>query len=133
MIRRCSSLLLVVLSLHFAAAQCFAESREEKQARHTEKVRQGILKLGSGESARLVIKMRDKTKLAGFVREAGQDSFVLTDMKTGESRSVAYADVTQVKGQNLSTGTKVLIGVGIAVAVLIIILYAINAGGIRVS
>jgi hypothetical protein len=133
MIRSFSSLLLILLSLHTVSGQCFAESRAEKEARHIEKIRQGILKLGVGESARLVIKLRDKTKVAGFIREAGEGSFVVTDIKTGKSTEVAYADVTQVKGQNLSTGAKVIIGVGIALAVLFIILYALNAGGIRVS
>jgi hypothetical protein len=54
-------------------------------------------------------------------------------METGAATTIAYPEVAQARGNNLSTGAKVAIGVGIAVVVLLIILYALNAGGIRYS
>lgn len=115
------SLMLVALLLHVgSAAPALAKSKAEKEARFAEKVKANILKLGTGESARVQIKLRDKTKLEGYISEAGADSFVVKDVKTGEAMAIPYPQVKQVKGNNLSTGAKIAIGVGIAVAVVLI-------------
>jgi len=50
---------------------------------------------------------------------------VLKNLKDGEATTIAYSDVAQVKGNNLSTGAKVAIGVGIVVGV-IIVLYLVR-------
>lgn len=107
------------------AQQTFAASKEEKQAQRTEKVRAGILKLGVGTDARVAIKLRDNVKLAGYVSEAKDDSFVVTDLKTRTATTVAYGDVRQVKGHNIGTGAKVAIGIGIGVGVTILVLWLI--------
>ncbi len=60
----------------------YAASKEEMQSQRTEKVRAGILRLGVGTEARVAIKLRDNVKLAGYISEAKDDSFVVTDLKT---------------------------------------------------
>ena len=45
----------------------------------------------------------------------------MTDLKTGASNKVAYADVKQVKGNNLSTGAKIAIGVSVAAGLILLI------------
>jgi hypothetical protein len=99
-----------------------AKSKEENQAQLIQKVRTEISKLGVGRDARVEVKLQDKTKLAGYVSEVKDESFILTDVKTSGTTAVAYADVTQVKGHNLSTGAKIGIGVGIGVAIVVIVL-----------
>ncbi len=84
-----------------------------------------IVQLGVGEESYVTVKLRDKTKLAGYISEAREESFVVTDLRTSEATTVAYADVKKVKGHNLSTGAKVAIGVGIAVAVWVIIAFTL--------
>ena len=44
-------------------------------------------------------------------------------MKTRAATTVAYGDVTQVKGHNISTGAKIAIGVAIGVGVTLLLLY----------
>ena len=100
-----------------------AASKAEKQAQHTQKVRAGILKLGLGTDARVSVKLRDNTKLAGHISEVTGDSFVVTDAKTGAATSVAYADVTQIKGHHLGTGAKIAIGIGIGVGATLLFLF----------
>jgi len=102
-----------------------AASKEEKHAQRTEKVRSGILKLGVGTDARVAIKLRDDVKLAGYISETKDDSFVVTDLKTRAATTVAYGDVTQVKGHNIGTGAKVAIGIGIGVGLTILVLWLI--------
>ncbi|MCI0525314.1 MAG: hypothetical protein L0Y75_08645, partial [Acidobacteria bacterium] len=106
MFKQCLSRLLVgslVFTL-FCAPSVSAKSKEEKDAQRTEKVKAGIARLGVGNEARVSVKLRDGRKLAGYIKEAGGDSFVIADLKTGATTTVAYPDVTQVKGHHLSKG-----------------------------
>src|SRR5262245_50552294 len=104
-----------------------ASTKEEKQAQRAEKVRSAILKLGVGPDARVALKLRDNAKLAGYISSANDDSFVVS-LKTGNSATVAYNDVTQVKGNNLGTGASIAIGIaiGVGATLLILFLYAIT-------
>ena len=93
----------------------------EKEGRFAGKVKLGIAKLGSGPETRVEVKLRDKTRLKGYISEIGEDGFVVTDLKTGASNSIAYAEVKQVKGNNLSTGAKIAIGVSVAAGLILLI------------
>lgn len=105
-----------------------ASSNAEKEVRFAAKVKSGIEKLGSGRETRVEVKLRDKTKLKGYVSEINENGFVVTDLKTGASNNVSYGDVKQVKGNNWSTGAKIALGVGIAAVVLLIfVLAALNS------
>ena len=102
-----------------------ASSTRDKETRLAEKVKEGIMKLGTGQESRVTVKLKDKTKLSGYVSEITESTFVVTDLKSAEATTVAYPSVVQVKGNNLSTGVKVAIGVGIIVGV-IIVLYIVR-------
>ena len=125
--RLLSVLLSSALLYAVASTPVRASTDAEKRIRLAEKARAEILKLGLGRDARISVKLRDKTKLSGFVSKAEEDHFVVTDLRTGESTPVTYAGVAQVKGNNLSTGVKVAIGVGIGVGATLLILYLIFA------
>ena len=114
-------LISVTLGLQSVSANTKTDPRTEL----TEKTRAGIQKLGVGKEARVEVKLQDKTKLKGYVSEAGETSFTITDPVTDASSVIPYATVTQVKGHNLTTRTKIIIGVAIAV-VAGIILYSIR-------
>jgi hypothetical protein len=98
-----------------------ASANAEKEARFAGKVKLGIEKLGSGSDTRVEVKLRDKTRLKGYISEISENEFVITDVKTGASKKVAYADVKQVKGNNLSTGAKIAIGVSVAAGLILLI------------
>jgi hypothetical protein len=98
-----------------------AASKAEKEVRFTSKVKQGIEKVGAGRDALVEVKLRDKTRIKGYVSEISEDGFVVTDFKTGAANTIAYADVSQVKGNNLSTGAKIAIGVSVAVGLVVLI------------
>jgi hypothetical protein len=77
------------------------------------KIRTQILKLGIGEEASLEVRLKDKTKLKGYISEAGDDHFVLVEAGTNRQVTIPYHQVQQGKGHNLNTGVKVLIVIGI--------------------
>jgi hypothetical protein len=94
-----------------------AKPSADKDAQFAAKVKAGVLKLGTGPAARVEIKLRDGTKLKGYVTEALDDRFVVVDGRTGASRDVPYPQVKQAKGNNLSTGVTIAIVVGIILVV----------------
>ena len=98
----------------------YAGSKEDRLA---EKVKEGISKLGTGPAARIEVKLLDKTKLKGYVSEAGEQSFVIVDEKTGATSTVPYSQVQQAKGNNLSKAAKIAIGVGVIILPIAIALF----------
>jgi hypothetical protein len=126
MFKKLLSLLLVALLVNVTGARLVhANSKEEKQARFAEKVKANVLKLGTGEAARVKVTLHDKTKLEGYISSAGEESFTVTSNKTGATVVVPYPQVKSVKGNNLSTGAKIAIGAGIAAAVILLILWKV--------
>ena len=126
MFKKLISLSLVALLINLAGmTPVYASSKEEKDARFAEKVKSNVLKLGIGESARVKVKLRDKTKVEGYISAADAESFTVTDAKSGTATTIAYPQVKSVKGNNLSTGAKIAIGVGIAAAVILLILWKV--------
>lgn len=120
MLKQTLSLVLIVLLAQGAlVVPVNAKTKEEKAQQHAAKVKAAIAKLGIGESARTEVKLRDETKLKGYIREAGEADFVIVDVKTGAATTVPYPQVKQVKGNNLSTGTKIAIGLGIVAGVIL--------------
>jgi hypothetical protein len=87
-----------------------------------EEIKAKIAKLGTGKKAKAQIKLRTGEQLKGFVSSAGDDTFAFTERNSKQTKTVAYADVVEVKkASGLSTGAKIAIGVGIGVAVLALI------------
>jgi len=125
--RLLATLITCALFAFAMPAQISANTTLEEQARFAEKVKTGILKLGVGPDARVAVKLRDNTKLSGYISEVNESSFVVTNTKTGVSTVVAYPDVKQVKGNNLSTGQKFAVA-AVIVAALAIIYFAVFAG-----
>ena len=122
MLKRVCSVALAGLLLQSAAVPAFAKSDAGKEARRAEKVRTQLTKLGTGKDARVRLRLRDKTKLEGYISEAGADTFVVTD-SAGKTTTVAYPQVAKAKGNNLSTGAKVAIGIGIGAAIVLLIIW----------
>ncbi|HKY43071.1 MAG TPA: hypothetical protein VJM50_08240 [Pyrinomonadaceae bacterium] len=130
MFKKLLSISLVALLINLTAmTPAYAASKEEKKARFAEKVKANVLKVGTGEAARIKIKLRDKTKVAGYVSSADDEGFTVIDSKTGTATTIAYAQVKSVQGHNLSTGAKIAIGVGIAAAIIFIILWYTTGPG----
>jgi len=97
----------------------WAQTAKELQA--IEKARVSVLKLGVGQTSRVEVKLRDQTKVKGYISQAGQDTFTVTDQKSGASQTLSYADVAEVKkpGGGPSTRTWIILG-GVAAAAVVV-------------
>jgi hypothetical protein len=125
MFKKNLSLFLVgslMLSL-FAVPSALAKTKEEKEAALAAKVKAGVAKLGAGADTKISVKLRNKAKLKGYVSRIEEEAFFITDAKTGVETRVDYGDVTQAKGNNLSTGAIIAIAAGVAVGVTLLIIY----------
>jgi L-ribulose-5-phosphate 3-epimerase UlaE len=58
MLRKLFTILLVVSVINLAGVRlAYAESKEEKHARFAEKIKANVIKLGTGESTRVKVKL----------------------------------------------------------------------------
>jgi hypothetical protein len=125
--RKLFSLALVVLMCHAADALLVRNVRAQGGT-VDDKVKTFVAKRGTGPKAKVTVKLKDKTKLQGYISQAGDDSFTLADSKTGQLKTLNYQDVAEVKKPGgLSLLAKIGIGIGAAVGVLAL-LYVIGCG-----
>ena len=122
MFKKVCSIILSALLMQAVAIPALAGTKAEKETKRAEKVRTQIAKLGTGRDALIRVELRDKTKLEGYVSESGAESFVVTN-EAGVATTVAYPQVGKVKGNNLSTGAKIAIGICVAAAIVLLILW----------
>ena len=128
MFRSFLSLALVGLMMQgFNVAPVFAAQRND-ETESIEKVRLKAAKLGVGDKARVTVRMKDGTKIKGFITQAGANDFTVRDRKTGDPTTILYRDVAKLEdNRGHSTLRNVLIGVGIgagAFFAVIVIIFA---------
>jgi hypothetical protein len=104
------SLMLIGLLLNIVGVcPASASAQDDKEARRIEKVKANVRKLGTGVEARVEVKLLDNKKVKGYIKEMGEDSFVIVDEKASVQNAIAYAQVKQLKGRNGLTAAKVAI------------------------
>jgi hypothetical protein len=114
-VRKHLSLILIgLLAFLTSGGQAHARAFKE-QVPPVEKIKAKIAKLGTGEKAKAQVKLRSGEKIKGYVSRAGENDFTITEKKTGQTKTVAYADVVEVRKPGLSKGTKIALVVGIGV------------------
>lgn len=122
----CIAVACLVLNL-VCFAPASAATKPEAGAKFAAKVKREIARLGTGPDARVEVRLRDKTRVAGYVSVAAEDHFAVTDPKTGAVTVVPYPQVRQAKGHNLSTNARIAIAVGLAAALLLAVFFIAGA------
>jgi hypothetical protein len=128
MFKRLVSFGLVAILLHTTyAVPVWGLGHAGQEQSPVERVKSQVAKRGLGK--KVTVQLKNGSKLKGYISKIESDSFEVTNPKTAQATSIAYADVTQVQGQGgLSLIAKVGIGFGIVVGALAL-LYAIGCGG----
>ena len=84
MFKKVVTVLLVTLVINLTGVRlAYADSKEEKQVRFAEKIKANVLKLGTGESTRVKVKLRDNAKLEGYISDASAETFTVTAGRQG--------------------------------------------------
>ena len=116
--RNLLALTLSGLLVHLAAAgPATAQSRGAGEAKRVEEVRAKIGSLGTGESARVRVILRDRKRVRGYVREAGAEDFVVVDPRTGVITTIPYAQVKKVNPRELSRAANIALGLAIGAGI----------------
>jgi small nuclear ribonucleoprotein (snRNP)-like protein len=103
---------------------CYAPSRasaQGKEAKLAAQVKTAIAKIGTGTDARVEVKLRDKTKLKGYVGGADEAGFLVVNDKTGVATQIAYPQVKQMKGHNFLSGEKIALGLILFIVIMSVI------------
>jgi hypothetical protein len=111
-----------------SAPRVQAQTTTGADTQATEKMKADVAAIGIGQ--RVSVRLRDKKKLTGHLSYIGTDSFVLTDLKTDATQTIAYSDATQVERKNSrSFSNKAKIGLLILGGVVILSLIGNGTGG----
>ena len=114
-------LLLVTANFSLISAQ----TQADRTASSIAKVKTAVLKRQTGDNKRVKVIMLNGSELKGYISQAGEDSFELTDSKTKQSNSIFYRDVKKVRGNGLSKTA--IISLGAVGAVAAVVLYVVLA------
>jgi len=121
-----SALIVIAALLTAFPSQLAAESQQvEREARQTAKAKAVVARLGVGKKAATSVKLRAGAvvfrvspaggggeekrvlqtgmTLKGYISQAAEDSFTITDAKNNQSTKVTYQDVVAVRGEGLQT------------------------------
>lgn len=67
------------------------------------------------KETRVKVKLRNGSEVKGRLTQSSENSFTLTDEKTGSRSDIAYADVVNVEGRGMSKRKKTFIAIGAGV------------------
>ena len=98
MLKKMLSILLIGLVMNLAIVTAFAETKKEKDL--ADKLKSEITKLGVGIDAKIQVKLKDGTKIKGYVLEIGNDQFVVINEKNSQATPIPYSQVKQAKGKS---------------------------------
>lgn len=107
---------------------CAPAAADSKSEAAAAKVKAAVFKIGTGPGAVVKVRLRDKTRLKGYIREADEEGFVVVDWETGTATRVAYSqakEVRQFKSRDILTAER--LGGVVTLAVII----AIGVGYVR--
>jgi small nuclear ribonucleoprotein (snRNP)-like protein len=111
--------LLIGAFLYFCfAPAAFALTRTESKKER--QVRTAVAQLGTGEQTRIAVRLKNGSRLKGYIASSDDQTFTISDLSTRLARVVRYSDVAQMHAQNLTSGQKWAIGAAVFLALMIL-------------
>ena len=98
-----------------------AQSRAGTDSQQADKIKAKVTRLGTGKQARVEVKLRDTTKLKGYIGQIAEDHFTLIDPKHGTVTTITYGQVEKIKDRNHDWVTAALLGAGTIGGLLIVV------------
>ncbi|HZS07128.1 MAG TPA: hypothetical protein VFD58_19990 [Blastocatellia bacterium] len=97
MFRRCLCLLLISSLVSIVTVRPALADPQEEQKAQLARIKNSVARIGEGPDARVEVRLRDNTKLKGYIRESGEDYFIVRDPRAGKTTRVEYSQVAEVK------------------------------------
>ena len=105
MFKKALTAALAALLINLAAAGNARAAVAQDAAAAAAKVKESVARLGTGPSALAEVKLKNRTKLKGYVSEASDEHFTVVG-SDGSVTRVAYAEVESVKAVKPKSGRK---------------------------
>lgn len=110
---------LMLLSAMIALAQ-FVHSNSWPEMKASE-VKSALWKIGEGAETKVEVKLRDGSKVRGYIGNLGSETFTLVDPTVSFTRELNYREVRWVSEKKFSSDGAALIGFGLGFVVGIVL------------
>lgn len=112
-----TALFIAALNLLWFPANASGQSKDEEFAA---KVKDTVAKLGTGSRYLVKVKLKDKTKVSGYISEITDKDFTITFRRTLTNSKIAYNQVREIKAHDpsakkMSYGKAVLATIGFVI------------------
>jgi len=123
----------ILLSVMVTALSFSFTTNAQTTAADVQQTRAKVQTLAVNRDKKVEVKLKDTTKVKGYITAVDQDSFAVSNTATGSGETIAYTDVVDIKksGGGFSTKSWLIIG-GVAAGVVttwIIVKPAVCDGG----
>lgn len=108
------------------AVPASAQSQAGSETQQAEKIKGRVTRLGTGKRARIEIKLKDNTKLKGYIGGIAEEQFTVVDPRHGTVTPVPYNQVQQIKNTNHSGVYALGFAAGIIGGVIILVLASLR-------
>jgi len=112
----------VLLIFTLSASMAFGQTAGKPGIKAIERAKKSIAKVGVGGKARVTVRLHDMTAVKGYVSQAGDDDFTVTNRRNGKERFISYSEVSTVE-RPIGVGGWIGLG-GIVAGVLILVAVA---------
>ena len=127
MFKKLLSIALTILFVNMiTAVPISAQSQTGIETQQAEKFKAKVTRLGTGKRARVEVKLKDNTKLKGYIGGIAEEHFTLVDPKHGSVTPVPYTQVQQIKNTNHSGAYALGLGAGVIGGVLILVMASLR-------
>jgi hypothetical protein len=116
MLKTSVSLVIAAVVLIATVSPSAIVAHNRTQTPSLEEVKSKVARLGVGAKAKATIRLKNGTKVKGYIAQAGEDDFVMRHRKTDAPTTIRYEDVLKVE-DNKGHSTARNIGIGVAVGV----------------
>lgn len=123
MLKTLLSLLVAFMLLLAAVPHSATAGQSKSQVPTVEAVKSKIARQGIGAKAKVTIRLKNGTKVKGYVAQADENDFVIRDRKTDAPTTIRYEDVLKVEeNRGHSTARNIAIGVAVGVGAVLAII-----------
>lgn len=121
MMKKYAAFLLFALVVNVISGYSVSAQTQNSDAESLRKLKIKVAKIYSQPRGRIIVKYNDGTKLKGYLTEVKDDTFGVTETKTGNVTNIQYAQVKSVNKIALPPIGKVLIVAAASFGVLLIL------------
>jgi len=93
----------------------------QQQFTDAARIKADVIKRFTRKEERVKVKLRGGSEVKGRITQTSDNSFTLTDEKTGNHTDISYDDVLKLQGRGMSKTKKIAIATAIGVGVFVIV------------